>query len=546
VFGQVVLFTSIYDDCRKTVLFPFMKATRTFDYVVVGAGTAGCVVASRLAASGASVALLEAGGPYRRLLDVPLLSIWAWLRRPARYCWQDWTEPQAALDGRRIFWPAGRLVGGSSAINAMIYCRGHPASYDRWQSLTGGQSDAPAWNYEALLPYFRRSEDFEGDCSVHHGTGGPIGVSASRHPTPLSEAFLRGCDELGIRSTEDFNSETADGASYLHVTQRNGRRTSSERYLHPGPDLSPPTAWLGTPVTRIVFERGRATGVEVAASGGSGVIHAAREVILCAGVVRSPQLLMLSGVGPADALRSLGINVVADRSGVGDNLQDHLRVPVAYECEGPRPTSPPALLRGAIQYALTGRGVFASNVSDTAAIVRLDATREIPDMRILCRWRVLPEHRAWVVDFAVVSIDPASRGRVTLVSADPMRSPRINPGYLTAPADMDVLRRGVELARAIAATASCRAAGIGAEVMPGAGCTLAHIREQAETALHPVGTCRLGGDEGAVVDPWLRVIGVSGLRVVDASVMPTTVAGNAQAAVFAIAERAADFIRGGR
>ena len=350
-----------------------MKATRTFDYVVVGAGTAGCVVACRLAASGASVALLEAGGPYRRLLDVPLLSLWAWLRRPARYCWQDWTEPQAALDGRRIFWPAGRLVGGSSAINAMIYCRGHPASYDRWQRLTGGQSDAPAWNYEALLPYFRRSEDFEGDGSVHHGTGGPIGVSASRHPTPLSEAFLRGCDELGIRRTDDFNSETAEGASYLHVTQRHGRRTSSERYLHPGPGLGPPTAWLGTPVTRIVFERGRATGVEVAASGGHSVIHAAREVILCAGVVRSPQLLMLSGVGPADVLRSLGIDVVADRPGVGDNLQDHLLVPVAFECAGPRPTSPPALLRGAIQYALTGRGVFASNVSDTAAIVRLDA-----------------------------------------------------------------------------------------------------------------------------------------------------------------------------
>jgi choline dehydrogenase len=523
-----------------------MKATRTFDYVVVGAGTAGCVVASRLAASGANVALLEAGGPYRRLLDIPLLSLWAWLHRPAGYCWQDWTEPQAALNGRRIFWPAGRLVGGSSAINAMIYCRGHPASYDRWQRLTRGHSDTPAWTYEALLPYFRRGEDFEGDASVDHGTGGPIGVSASRHPTPLSEAFLHGCEELGIPRTDDFNSGTADGVSYLHVTQRNGRRTSSERYLHPGPDLGPPTAWVGNPVTRIVFERGRATAVEVAASGGHSVIHAAREVILCTGVVRSPQLLMLSGVGPADALRSLGINVVADRPGVGDNLQDHVRVPVAYECAGPRPTSPPAVLRGAIQYALSGRGLFASNVSDTAAIVRLDAARETPDMRILCRWRVLPEHPAWVVDFAVVAIDPASRGRVTLVSADPTRPPRIDPGYLTAPEDVEVLRRGVDLARAIAATKACRAAGIGAEVLPGACCALAHIREQADTALHPVGTCRLGGDAGAIVDPWLRVVGVSGLRVVDASVMPTTVAGNAQAAVLAIAERAADLIRAGR
>ena len=231
-----------------------MKAARTFDYVVVGAGTAGCVVASRLAATGASVALLEAGGPYRRVLDVPLLSLWASLRRPARYAWQDVTEPQAALDGRRISWPAGKLVGGSSAINAMIYCRGHPASYDRWQRLAGGQPDAPAWNYEALLPYFRRGENFEGGESVHHGTGGPIGVSASRYPMALSEAFLAGCDELGIRRTDDFNSGTEDGAGYLHVTQRHGRRTSSARYLHPGPDLGRPTVWLGSQVRRILFE----------------------------------------------------------------------------------------------------------------------------------------------------------------------------------------------------------------------------------------------------------------------------------------------------
>lgn len=519
------------------------EATRTFDYVVVGAGTAGCVVACRLAAAGASVALLEAGGPYRRVLDVPLLSLWTWLRRPTRYCWQNLTEPQAALDGRRVFWPAGRLVGGSSAINAMIYCRGHRASYDRWQHLTGGQSDTPAWNYEALLPYFRRSEDFEGDESVHHGTGGPIGVSASRHPTALVEAFLRGCDELGIRRTNDFNSGTAEGASYLHVTQRRGRRTSSVRYLHPGPDLGLPTAWLGSPARRIVFERGRATGVEIGVSRGDRVIHAAREVILCAGVVRSPQLLMLSGVGPADALERLGIAVVADRPGVGDNLQDHVRVPVAYKCAGPRPTAPAALVRGAIRYALTRRGLFASNVADAAAIVRLDPAREIPDVRIVCRWRVLPQHPAWVVDLEVVAIDPASRGRVRLASADPMQPPRIDPGYLTAAVDTDVLRRGVGLARAIAATPACRAAGIGAELLPGVRETLAHIRQQADTAFHPVGTCRLGGDEGAVVDPWLRVIGVSGLRVVDASVMPTTVAGNAQAAVFAIAERAADFVR---
>jgi choline dehydrogenase len=312
-------------------------------------------------------------------------------------------------------------------------------------------------------------------------------------------------------------------------------------------DLGLPTLSLRSPVTRIVFERGRATGVEVATSTGPTLIFADREVILSAGVLRSPQLLMLSGVGPAGLLRRFGIGVVADRPGVGDNLQDHIRVPVAHECKGQRPTAARALVRGAVRYALTRQGLFASNVSDAAAILRLDTSREAPNLRILCRWRVLPQHPAWVVDFEVGAIDPESRGRVALASADSMRPLQIDPGYLTASADTEVLRRGVEIARELAATKACRAAGIGAEVLPGSvGGTIEHIRQRADTAFHPVGTCRLGGDARAVVDPWLRVVGVSGLRVVDASVMPTTVAGNAQAAVYAIAERAVDFIRAGR
>ena len=519
-------------------------AARTFDYVVIGAGTAGCVVASRLAAEGARVALIEAGGPHRRLLDVPLLSLWAWLRQPTRYCWIDRTTPQAALGGRRVFWPSGRLVGGSSAINAMIYCRGHRASYDRWQQVASSESDAPVWNYEALLPYFRRGEDFEGRPSLYHGVSGPIGVSASRYPTALAEAFLRGCEDLGIRRTDDFNSSAAEGAGYLHLSQRKGRRTSSGEYLRRDGNRGLPIVFLRQPVTRIVFEQRRATGVEVATSTGQSLIFADREVILCAGAVRSPQLLMLSGVGPADLLRRFDIGIVADRAGVGDNLQDHVRVPVAHECAGRRPTAPTALMRGAVRYALTKKGLFASNVADAAAILRLDASREVPNLRILCRWRVLPQHPSWVVDFEVVAIDPESRGRIVLASADSTRPPQIDPGYLTASADTTVLRRGIELARELAATKACREAGIGVEVLPGSVArTVEHIRQKADTAFHPVGTCRLGVDASAVVDPWLRVVGVLGLRVVDASVMPTTVAGNAQAAVYAIAERAVDLIR---
>jgi choline dehydrogenase-like flavoprotein len=222
-----------------------------------------------------------------------------------------------------------------------------------------------------------------------------------------------------------------------------------------------------------------------------------------------------------------------------------VRVPVAKVGGGRRPTAPAALVRGALRYALTRRGLFASNVADAAAIVRLDAARATPNVRIICRWRVLPEHPAWVVDFEVAAIDPEIRGRVTLASADPLEPPRIDPGYLTAPDDAGVLRRGVELARAIAATPACRAVGVGAELLPGREETLAHVRRAADTAFHAVGTCRLGRDADAVVDPELRVIGVTGVRVVDASVMPTTVAGNSQAAVFAIAERAADLLRAG-
>lgn len=492
------------------------------------------------------MALVEAGGPHRPLFEVPLLSLWAWLRRPARYCWTDWTVPQARLGGRRIFWPGGRLVGGSSAINAMIYCRGHPASFDRWQR-PDAESGAPAWTHEALLPYFRRGENFDGMESIHHGRNGPIGVSRSRHPTPLADAFLSGCEELGIRYNGDFNSGTADGAGYLHLTQHRGRRTSSARYLQNGRGLGIPNLFLGSPVRRIVIEQGRASGVEVGTSGPGGMIRAEREVILSAGAVRSPQLLMLSGVGRADLLRRFGIGVVADCPGVGDNLQDHVRVPVVHECAGPRPTELKALAGGAARYILMRRGLFTSNVADAAAIVRLDGSREIPDLRILCRWRVLPQHPAWAVDFEVVAIDPASRGRVTLASADPMQPPEIDPGYLTSPSDAETLRRGVELARELAATRACRAAGIGTEVLPGGAASVdEHIRQQADSAYHAVGTCRFGGDEHAVVDPWLRVVGVSGLRVVDASVMPTTVAGNAQAAVYAIAERAADLIRAAR
>jgi len=516
-------------------------ADKVFDYVVVGGGTAGCVLAARLAEDpGVSVALIEAGGPPRRVLDVPLIGLWAWLKWPRRYCYQDLTVPQQALGGRRVNWPSGRLIGGSSAVNAMIYNRGHRASYDRWANVAG-----PSWTYDALLPYFKRAQDRERGVSQWHGVDGPVAVSESRHLIELATAFVAGCHDVGIPATDDFSGAQPEGAGFCQLTQRAGRRSSSAEYLERTPGGPRVSVHLRTAVTRLTFDRGRATGIEARMGGAPVSIRARREVILCAGTLRSAQILMLSGIGDAAALGRLGIPVVADRPSVGSNLQDHVRVPVLRSFGGSNPASPGRLARAGVEYALTRRGLLTSNVCDAAAIVRLDDSAEVPQVRIIPHWRAPSHGHRAAVDFEVGLIDPRSHGRMTLLSADPGHPVAVDPGYLSAPEDAAILARGIALARAIGDSEPCRRAGVGDEVQPGRADVAEYLREHVDTAFHPVGTCRLGQDRDAVVDVALRVIGVSGLRVADASVMPTTVAGHAQAAVMAIAERAADLITGG-
>lgn len=515
------------------------RAARIFDYVVVGGGTAGCAVAARLAEDPeVSVALLEAGGPGSRVLDVPLIGLWAWLRWPRAYCFQDWTVPQAALDGRRVSWPAGRLLGGSSAINAMVYNRGHRASYDRWSALAG-----PAWTYDALLPYFKRAEDRERGASPWHGSDGPVGVSESRCRDELSEAFVAGCGEVGIPATDDFSGAHPEGAGFCQLTQRAGQRASTAVYLQRTPGGPRVRVHIRTRVTRLTLDGLRVTGVEAVSAGAAVSIRARREVILCAGTVRSPQILMLSGIGPAEPLGRLGIPLVVDRPAVGANLQDHVRLPLLRTFGGANAASPARLVRAGVEYVLARKGLLTSNVCDAAAIVRLDGA-DVPQLRIIPHWRAPHHAHRASVDFEVAVIDPQSHGRLSLVTRDPEGPMAIDPGYLSVPADAAMLVRAVALARAIADSPSCRTAGVGAEVLPGAGDLSAHVRQHADSAYHPVGTCRLGLDADAVVDPALCVVGVTGLRVADASVMPTTVAGHAQAAVLAIAERAADLITG--
>jgi choline dehydrogenase len=518
-------------------MFGDRRESVTHDFVVVGAGSAGCVIASRLARPGVSVALLEAGGPYRRVLDIPLVSLWAWLRDPEAFCWQDRTVPQPRLDGRRIWWPSGRLVGGSSSINAMIYSRGHPRSYDRWQ--IGGDVD---WSFDALRPYFRAAEDQERGASFHHGVGGPLGVSDTRYENPLAQAFIDGCAEVGIESVSDFNGGAACGAGYLQMFARNGRRSTTAAYLERHGARERVTLYLGARATRVLFEGTRAVGVEYVSEGRVHRVRAAAEVIVSAGAVRSPHLLMMSGIGPAVDLRAKGVPVVADRPEVGGNLRDHVRVPVIRSFKRPRPTRPLALVRAGFDYLSSRNGLLTSNVCDASALALQDPDSRIPQVRILCRWRVLPQEPGTLVDFEVALIDPASAGRLSLRVDSPEEPLAIDPGYLREDRDRQWIEEGIALARRIADSAPCRAAGIDTEFLPGSIDVARHIAMHADSAYHPVGTCRMGSDAQAVVDPRLRVVGVSGLRVVDASVMPTTVSGNAQAAVVAIAERAADLI----
>lgn len=506
------------------------------DLVVVGAGTAGCVVASRVArSSDASVIMLEAGREYPRILDIPLVGLWASLRRPSRYYWNQSTVPQDSLGGRSLWFPTGRVCGGSSSVNAMIYCRGHPRSYDRW--------DVDGWRYHDLAPFFRRSETFEGGSSPHHGAEGPIGIGPGRFRHRLGLAFIEGCKALGIPANDDFNGASAEGAGFYHRSQRNGRRSSTVAYLATTGPSSRLRVVTGTLVTRVVVAGGRAVGVEILRGRQREVVRARRQVVLCGGAVKTPQLLQLSGIGPAQELEHLGIRVVADRPEVGANLQDHIRVPVVFRVDGPRYTALSRLLAAGPRYLLQRRGLLTSGVADVAAIVRTGLDTEVPDVRVVLAWRTLPERPETLVSLETGLIDPHSRGHVRLRSADPTHAPDIDPGYLQLPADLERLRNGVALARRIAATPACRSAGVREEFMPGPRSDVVeHIRQTALSSFHPAGTCRLGTDEASVVDEALRVRGVEGLRVVDGSVMPTTVTGNAMAPVLAIAERGAELI----
>ena len=530
-----------------------------FDYVIVGGGSAGSTLAARLSEDpDKTVCLLEAGGGGKDLvIRMPAGAVAMIPGRPKINNWALETVPQPGLKGRRGYQPRGRALGGSSAINAMLYVRGHASDYDDWAAL-----GCPGWGWEDVLPYFKKSEnngDFQDDL---HGTDGPLQVSAQKTPRPLTEAFVKAGEALQIPSRADFNTGEHEGIGHYQVTQfhdtaKNGERCSAAAgYLFPAMDRPNLTVLTRASAQRILFEGKRAVGVAFKTAGKTQEVFATREVILCGGAFHSPQLLQLSGIGDRADLEPLGIPMVYHAPEVGQNLQDHLDFILSYKTRdrdnfGISLPGAVKLITEGLRWRKDGTGMLATPFAEGAAFLKTDPALPRPDIQLHFVIGIVDDHARKLhpghgFSCHICVLRPKSMGTVRLASADPSAAPLIDPQFLADREDLEVLVAGTRIARRIMQTAPL-ADFVARELYingdPSDAELEDHIRERADTIYHPVGTCRMGGDSNAVVDPQLRVNGVEGLRVVDASIMPRLIGGNTNAPTIMIAEKAADMIR---
>jgi len=531
-----------------------MKDLGSFDYVIVGAGSAGCVLANRLSKDpGTRVALLEAGGSDNYI----------WIRIPVGYLYcmgnprTDWglkTDPEPGLNGRALNYPRGRVLGGCSSINGMIYMRGQARDYDHWRQLGNA-----GWSWDDVLPYFVKSEDqaaVPGD--EMHGTGGEWRIEGQRLSWEILDAFRDAAEQAGIPKTDDFNRGDNEGCGYFHVNQRGGWRVNTARaFLRPARNRPNLEVFTHAQAKRLLIEDRRVTGVELRLGDENARISAAAEVILTAGAIGSPQLLQLSGVGPGGLLSGLGIDVVHDLAGVGENLQDHLQIRCAYRVEGVatlngRSNSRLGKIGIGLEYALFRRGPMSMAPSQLGAFARTGPTFETPNVQYHVQPLTLDRFGVPLDPFpaftaSVCNLRPESRGRVRIASADPFARPSIRPNYLSTPGDRAVAAESIRLTRRIVEQPALRKYRP-QEFRPGEDVQSDEDLARAAgdigtTIFHPVGTCRMGSDEAAVVDGRLRVQGLAGVRVADASIMPTITSGNTNSPVIMIAEKAADMIR---